>query len=319
MNKLLKTSAILLSAFSLIFLAGCNKDPEIPRGETPSQEENIVYYPASGKTKTVRFATGNLSPVTHDCEDSWVTVVPLSNGSEFDIAVQANTSASERKTKVVLTATADNQTKTFTIHQYAKNTPAPTSAPYTLGDIYFENGVAGIVYKITNGGNNGMIISLKSTLCEWSKDPMLVGCSDQNNGVNNMNAIKRITGWQTKFPAFAWCETLNTGGVSGWYLPAVNELKDLYAGFSGLSAYPGYVPGAEEGLYAAARSKFNHNMLFYDGNDLEVNRAYGSSTEHEASIYGDKCDKAYFAEMGVAAYGGRTKSFDSRFHAVRPF
>ena len=42
-----------------------------------------------------------------------------------------------------------------------------------------------------------------------------------------MFVIKKISGWKTLYPAFALCDALNVGGVTGWYLPAYSELKRI--------------------------------------------------------------------------------------------
>lgn len=42
-----------------------------------------------------------------------------------------------------------------------------------------------------------------------------------------MNVIKKIDFWQDYYPAFLLCEQLNTNGVTGWYLPAIEELDKL--------------------------------------------------------------------------------------------
>ena len=292
-----------------------NNDDKEKSGETPI--DNTVYFPASGKTKILTFAN-NLAPARYECDASWITIVPQGDGAEYDVTTAVNTTGSERRATITFKSNVDDYSKTFPICQYAKNVPAPTSKPYTLGDIYYENGVMGVVYKISNGGNNGMIISMNNILCQWSADEYLVGCLDHNNGANNMNTIKQIAGWETRFPAFKWCEDLNTGGVTGWYLPASNELKDLYTGFAGLDYFPGVIAGQED-TNVAERAKFNHNLLYYDGSDLERLRAYGASDEYEPEIQGEYCSKAYFGQMYNAAVGGRTKTFTSRFHAVRAF
>ena len=38
-----------------------------------------------------------------------------------------------------------------------------------------------------------------------------------------MQIVKKIAGWQTKYPAFKWCADLG----EGWYLPAIEELKSF--------------------------------------------------------------------------------------------
>lgn len=42
-----------------------------------------------------------------------------------------------------------------------------------------------------------------------------------------MNVIKKIDFWQDYYPAFLLCEQLNTNGVTGWYLPAIEELNKI--------------------------------------------------------------------------------------------
>lgn len=42
-----------------------------------------------------------------------------------------------------------------------------------------------------------------------------------------MNVIKMIPYWEDSYQLFLLCEQLNTNGVTGWYLPAINELASL--------------------------------------------------------------------------------------------
>jgi hypothetical protein len=48
-----------------------------------------------------------------------------------------------------------------------------------------------------------------------------------DNGMNNMNKYTVVTGIG-KYPAFKWCKNLNKSNVLGWYLPAINELRELF-------------------------------------------------------------------------------------------
>ena len=92
---------------------------------------------------------------------------------------------------------------------------------YALGDEYNENGVKGKVICI-----NDTIRYVGKDVGEavWSTETVLTGATDENDGRVNMAIIKKISGWKDLYPAFALCDALNTGNVTGWYLPATEEL-----------------------------------------------------------------------------------------------
>lgn len=98
---------------------------------------------------------------------------------------------------------------------------------YALGDEYNENGVKGKVICI-----NDTIRYVGKDVGEavWSTETVLTGATDKNDGRVNMAIIKKISGWKDLYPAFALCDALNTGNVTGWYLPAKEELYYIYNG-----------------------------------------------------------------------------------------
>ena len=120
-----------------------------------------------------------------------------------------------------LALSADNKT--------SSNTSTATAAPskvYKIGDYYNENGKEGVVFEITPDGKHGKIVSLKvADNLYWTTDSYeqkrLIGADSKSDGEYNMAKVKSIAGWQTKYPAFKWCADLG----SGWYLPAIEELK----------------------------------------------------------------------------------------------
>jgi hypothetical protein len=69
--------------------------------------------------------------------------------------------------------------------------------------------------------------------------------------------IKTIANWQELYPAFALCDALNTGGVTGWYLPAYQEAMNIrnkvpgYTFWSSTAAhgYNGYYSYTSNGGY----------------------------------------------------------------------
>lgn len=110
--------------------------------------------------------------------------------------------------------------------------PQPASAParcYKVGDYYDENGKQGVVFEVDASGLHGKIVGMKETKTmerlKWGPLELLTGAVDMENGMNNQRAIERIDGWREKYPAFAWCAAQG----EGWYLPAVEELGQLFA------------------------------------------------------------------------------------------
>ena len=110
---------------------------------------------------------------------------------------------------------------------------AATNSPngrYKVGDLYTANGVKGVVFEVDASGNHGKIVSVACSGYDqaWavgSEQTRFIGAVDENNGANNLAVVKRINNWQTKYPAFYWCARLG----EGWYLPANNELKAIFA------------------------------------------------------------------------------------------
>lgn len=100
---------------------------------------------------------------------------------------------------------------------------------YALGDEYNENGVKGEVICI-NDTIRYVGKDIRETV--WSTEEVATGATDEYDGRVNMAIIKKISGWKDLYPAFALCDALNTGSVTGWYLPARYELNNINKGGS---------------------------------------------------------------------------------------
>lgn len=101
---------------------------------------------------------------------------------------------------------------------------------YKVGDYYNENGLEGVVFAVSSDGRSGKIVSMTQPSdgkTAWAvgsyERGRAIGATYTDDGSKNMAIVKSISGWQTKYPAFAWCANLG----SAWYLPAINELEAL--------------------------------------------------------------------------------------------
>ena len=271
---------------------------------------------------------GNLTVVVSTDADSWnytiiTNLVPWlkisQEKNQLKVSVEENESVNVREAFIGINAN-EKQEYLWVIQE---RDGRQTQAPYKIGDFYNENGVVGMVYKINDSGMHGMITSLKNTSTVWAVSGTLTNALDQNDGMNNTDVIKQLTDWESRYPAFKWCDDLNRNGGSGWYLPSINELKELYAGFCGLDEYPGYEAEASvrygEARYnfeATLRKKGGYGMLNTVIEPYVPSLIYMSSTEINSSYF----NGVRFYD-GLVTNGNKTDNSYKYYiiRAVRPF
>ncbi len=104
---------------------------------------------------------------------------------------------------------------------------------YKVGDYYtFEDGDKGIVFEVTEDGQHGKVVALRSIgVSGWVhkgyKD-VIVGATSRTDGAYNMLMMREQDSeelaWYTKFGAAGAIWILNG---EGWYLPSIEELKKI--------------------------------------------------------------------------------------------
>ena len=120
---------------------------------------------------------------------------------------------------------------------------------YAVGETYNENGVKG---KIIYMNDTIRYVGKDVGEAAWSTEGVATGATDENDGRVNMAIIKKISGWKDLYPAFALCDALNTGNVTGWYLPAIIELNYIYHG------------RFENNYWSSTESSVNYANYYYD-------------------------------------------------------
>jgi hypothetical protein len=192
----------------------------------------------------------------------------------------------------------------------------PVSRSYSLGDLFDEGGVRGIVIHAADGGRHGLVMSLDEEKLGWGsitdnpfKDGFVSGSTDEADGWKNMLAIRDLMdntelSWLT-VPAFAWCRDLGPG----WYLPARREMEYI-------CAFGDENPAHTWKEFKLAIENLNSKLIRYGGNEFSAMMWHWSSTEKDAK-------KAYYFTFINEPFKGYTKGrekfFQLRVRAVHKF
>lgn len=130
------------------------------------------------------------------------------------------------KLMIGVDATTEDRKATLTIAGTSVKIKVDQSK-YSTGDAYSEAGIVGTVIQMADSVR--LVRSENLGNAQWSTENRFTGADDADDGRVNMAKIKAIPKWEIYYPAFALCDALNVDGVSGWYLPAKNEVV-LYNG-----------------------------------------------------------------------------------------
>ena len=211
----------------LQFSENTNEDERVANIAIKSSKHNIqgvVKVVQKGVTFEV---SQNL--ILLDRNNSYSTVIVTTTAHYWDAISSANwCTCTINGNQLTIRATSSTHEREATItFPNLKKTIIVKQSKYAVGDNYKEGNVEGTVGYIGTGERNDTIRIIYRLLetRAWSTENVSTGASSMDDGLYNMNVIRKIPNWKEIYPAFALCETLNIDGVTGWYIPSVNELK----------------------------------------------------------------------------------------------
>ncbi|MDD6621250.1 MAG: DUF5036 family protein [Bacteroidales bacterium] len=237
----------------------------------------LVYY-NSDKTNYYELATLTVKQkgrVYNDYEiffdrnsNNYSIILPLKEGTEIS-STESWCTATPSGDNLVIRATASTEDRSAIISFSNISCKIYVSqSKYAVGDAYSENGVEGKVTIMNNGKGS---VYKEVGAHEWSTEFVtLSDVMDYDDGKVNTEAIKKIPDWETLYPAFAAVNQLNTGDVTGWYLPAVNQFKGTnfvssdYYWSSTSSGSNNAMTVRNRNAYAVAKSSILWVLAFHD-------------------------------------------------------
>mgnify|MGYP002520973363 CR=1 FL=1 len=209
----------------------------------------------------------------------------------------------------VLKATCGEMSADLTLTVSLK---APKVGYYLFSDGTWEQGAVvagktcvGMIFYVNADGRTGKAVSLdEAEQLSWSGATMAIpAANDVMNGAANCAAIANVPGWESGFQAANWCASKSDDNLK-WYLPAVDEMRQLFAASCGLtwvekdadtskgqvnnwtgnSVTMAYKDGQPDtNPYPEARATFNANLAKAGGAALAADK-YWTSTMMSADL-----------------------------------
>ena len=215
---------------------------------------------------------------------------------------------------------------------------AITGTSYAVGDYWPDNtSPVGIVFWVKPGslGTQGKVVGLGETyVTKWGvdNDEQAAGVAGIRSVTDGATATKSMIAkykssgtFSADYPAFHYIyNTMNSGNENGvWYLPARDELKMLYAGYSGkvyeeiTDWITSKMPGYDSENCKMARAAFNSSLTAKGG------MAFGSSGNSANWYYLSSSEvvstRSYSFNLEDGQYSMDEKNIDVNIRWIRDF
>ena len=295
MRKYLKM--ILMSAAAVV--AACTSEDPEPKFTLDTNMVNLTDGDA-GATDILLSSNVDLSVTVEDDAAMWLDAV-ISRRC-LTLSYTRNESGAERTGNLLVSAGELQQAITLVQPAYV-----PPKVGYDVGDIV--DGGKGVIYWVDSDDKTiAKAISvgrLKGNV--WSPDGNASGAEWFVNGSENALKLK-----DEKYQAALWCSALG----EGWYLPACNELVEVFEIYNGTLASEATVaqPGSITDAEKASRAAFDLMLAAASadamnaGGDASNGDSYWTSTESETDP-----TMAYFIRFGKYLAEPISKTSTSRY------
>ena len=297
MNMFKKLSFVFLLAIATI--VACTQEDPTPKF-TLDTNKVVLKDGAEGSTSVLISSNVDLTAQVESDGATWLSAEVTRRSLKLTYAL--NDTGTERSGNVIVSA--GNLQQTVTVVQPAYVQP---KVGYEVGDIVDDN--KGMIYWVDASDKKiakaVSLIRIKGKL--WSTDAVQVGADMFVNGAANAEKLN-----DEKYQAAAWCSAMG----EGWYLPARDELVELFEIYNGKSAAETTVaqPGSVSDEEKAARASFDALLAAASADAMNTagntanGDSYWSSSESEIDA-----SMAYFVRFGKFLFEPIAKSSTSRY------
>lgn len=227
---------------------------------------------------------GEAQTVTLDCGDG-VALDP-ERTTDFRLSIVPGTRSltirirtSDSRTKIIAADRAQlYEAATQTVFEQELLAPVGgfTSAPYHIGDYYFDGETEGVVVEVDPTGSAGKVIAMNDTAqpLAWGPDDTITSAGDEEDGIANMETIAAIDPAYAAYPAFKACAEWG----EGWYLPAQKEMQRVRSVLDAVNLTLGWKGGSEispEALYWSSTEADSYSDAMSFAADMSMPGMFG--------------------------------------------
>ena len=269
---------VLLIAFMGLLQISCDKEDK----SSLNISSNEIELSAAGTEQRITVQTNE--PVWNVMsESSWL--VAGRDSCDIVLSAASNPYRSPRTAKLYI-ACGD---------RFERVNVTQAGSSRVFGDPYPDAvNPIGIVFKVTDGGAHGTIISLDELPGVWgptseTHDNVRSFVDGASNTRNLITTHRDDPDFATTYPAFSWVYQMNNGSLDGgWYIPAYYELAEVHNLLTG-NVYtiptgnpPTIHPNITHDL--SIRDMFDEALVAHGGTPVDyLARVYWSSSEGTAS------------------------------------
>lgn len=160
--------------------------------------------------------------------------LPINNMKAVSSESWCQTIITDNYLRIIVDETTEDRTATVSLEGTSVKIQIDQSK-YAVGDPYEEKGVKGTVY-VMKGAERYVRSEILGMAAYTISEFYSIGATSRTNGLANMDRVRSLGSWQTYYPAFALCDELNKDGVTGWYLPAIDQMAGTSLDFDAWSS-----------------------------------------------------------------------------------
>lgn len=155
--------------------------------------------------------------------EGFAVPTPVSSADWCNVSLAVVDETGQGTLDIASEYTTEDRTATITFPGLDKKVVVIQSK-YAVGDEYSEGKITGTVFRMDQK-YRAIYQLLEETT--WSTLNVFIGATNEYDGRENTKKIMTQKDWSSNYPAMAVVNSLNTNGVSGWYMPAYKELDGI--------------------------------------------------------------------------------------------